>query len=226
MTIQEQIKLGEPIFSRIDELLSIGKRQEAFDIIENTEPLKEWVIELDSKSKPGTKYKTLPLSIQEAIMKRVFKIARINEIKSPIINQDKNGKFSVTIITIYEYCHDFVIKNNLYGIASVVVNDISQLELATPKASSMAVKNAIKQMGALLGKYLNISEVEEDIPVSNVEKPITPEERINSLSESIAFCKTLEELKSFRLVVYSKATPLEIHTLYETKLREFKKNKV
>lgn len=226
MTIQEQIKLGEPIFSRIDELLNIGRTQEALDIIETTDPLKEWIIELDSKSKPGTKYKTLPLSLQEAIMRRIFQYVKIFEIKPPLINQDKNGKFSSTIVVTLEYYYKMMGKDYLHGVATISCNDISQLELATPKASSMAVKNAIKQMGGLLGKYLNISEVEEDIPISNVEKPITPEERINSLSESIAFCKTLEELKSFRLVVYSKATPLEIHTLYETKLREFKKNKV
>ena len=106
------------------------------------------------------------------------------------------------------------------GIATVTVNDLQLLEMATPKASSMAVKNAIKQLGDLFGKSLNKLEDELEIPEQAVEQEATPEQ----LSSQLVACNSLEELKSYRLVVYSKGTPLELQDLYETRLRKFKNN--
>jgi hypothetical protein len=58
--------------------------------------------------------------------------------------------------------------------------NIQGLELATPKAESMAVKNAIKKLGGLFGKYLN--RVEDEI----IEEPqMNLEEKMESLPEAI-----------------------------------------
>lgn len=41
-----------------------------------------------------------------------------------------------------------------------------------------------------------------------------------SISELIAECKTIKDLKSYRMIVYTKDSPPETQEQYETKLRE------
>jgi len=213
---------GEPIFQRIKEAVSQEKHLLARNIIESTPPPAEWVVELPSKSNKSETYKTIPLDIMEGAMKTIFEDAHISSISSPAITQDRSGKYAVTIVV--EYCYkpfDNFIYKNLTGIATVVCSDISMLELATPKASSMAVKNAIKQMGDLFGKSLNKTEDEVEIPEHKEEEQATPEQLANQL----AACNTLDELKSYRLVVYAKSSPTELQELYETRLRSLKTKK-
>ena len=45
-----------------------------------------------------------------------------------------------------------------------------------------------------------------------------------SIPELINECKTVKELKSYRMIVYTKAVPPETQELYETKLRELQSN--
>jgi hypothetical protein len=215
------LEIGEPIFQQIKQAISEDKYQLAWSIIQTTPPPAEWVVELPSKSNKGETYKTIPLDIMEGVMKVIFEDAGINSISSPTITSDKSGRFAVTVITEYSY-KNF---NNRYsvlpGIATVVCNDMSMLELASPKASSMAVKNAIKQLGDLFGKSLNKSEDEIEIPEHKEEEQITPEQLANQL----ASCETMEDLKSYRLVVYAKNSPTELQELYETRLRSLKTKK-
>jgi hypothetical protein len=57
----------------------------------------------------------------------------------------------------------------------------------------MAVKNAIKKLGGLFGKYLN--RVEDEI----IEEPqMNLEEKMESLPEAIKNTQTIEELKTYR----------------------------
>ena len=213
------LELGEPIFQKIKKAVSEEKYQLASSIIQTTPPPAEWIIELPSKSNKSETYKTIPLDIMEGCMKVIFQDAYISSISSPTITQDKSGKYAVTVVVEYWYKsfeeHDY---RTLNGIATVVCSDISMLELATPKASSMAVKNAIKQMGDLFGKSLNKSEDEVELPEHKEEAQVTPEQ----LSNQLAACTTMEELKSYRLVVYSKTSPTELQELYETRLRQLK----
>ena len=51
---------------------------------------------------------------------------------------------------------------------------------------------------------------------------MTEEERIDSLRNSITFSQTENDLKSFRIVVYSKQGNAELQGLYEARLRELK----
>jgi hypothetical protein len=214
------LELGEPIFQRIKEAVHERKYSLAYQIIQNTPPPPEWVVELPSRSKKGDTYKTIPLDIMEGAMKVIFNNAQIGYISSPTIIQDKSGHFAVTVQITYVYISFDKEQYNLPGIATVTVNDLQLLEMATPKASSMAVKNAIKQLGDLFGKSLNKLEDELEIPEQAVEQEATPEQ----LSSQLVACNSLEELKSYRLVVYSKGTPLELQDLYETRLRKFKNN--
>jgi len=214
------LELGEPIFKRIKDAVHERKYSLAYQIIQNTPPPPEWVVELPSRSKKGDTYKTIPLDIMEGAMKVLFKEAQISLISSPTFTQDKSGRFAITVQVNYKYISFDERAHKLPGIATVTVNDLQLLEMATPKASSMAVKNAIKQLGDLFGKSLNKLEDELEIPEQAVEQEATPEQ----LSSQLVACNSLEELKSYRLVVYSKGTPLELQDLYETRLRKFKNN--
>jgi hypothetical protein len=215
------LEFGEPIFQRIKEAVSQQKYQLATSIIQTTPPPAEWVVELPSKSRKGETYKTIPLDILEGVMKVIFEEASINTISSPTITQDKSGRFAVTTIIEYYYKPFDGTFATLPGIATVFANDIQLLEMATPKASSMAVKNAIKQLGDLFGKSLNKAEDEVEIPEHKEEVEATPEE----LSKQLVACTTMEELKSYRLVVYAKSSPTELQELYETRLRSLKTKK-
>ena len=212
------LEFGEPIFQRIKEAVSQQKYQLAMSIIQTTPPPAEWVVELPSKSRKGETYKTIPLDILEGVMKIVFGEAYIASINSPTITQDKSGRFAVTVLVDYFYKPFDANYTTIPGLATVFASDIQLLEMATPKASSMAVKNAIKQLGDLFGKSLNKAEDEVEIPEHKEEVEATPEE----LSKQLVACTTMEELKSYRLVVYAKSSPTELQELYETRLRSLK----
>jgi hypothetical protein len=216
-----KLQLGEPIFRKIREAISENKFELANSIIQNTPPPSDWVVELPSKVKKGETYKTLPLDIMEGAMKVLFKRAMLESISSPTITQDKSGKIAVTVSIVYSYTDHSDSVHWLPGVATVVVSDLSLLEMATPKASSMAIKNALKQLGDLFGKSLNKADDELELPEQIAEVELTPEQLANQL----AACESMEDLKSYRLVVYAKNSPTELQELYETRLRSLKTKK-
>ena len=215
------LELGDPIFQKIKEAVSQQKYELAWSIIQTTPPPQEWVIELPSKSRKGETYKTIPLDIMEGAMKIIFGSASIKDISSPTIIQDKSGRFAVTVTVEYMFDSFSNVYPILPGIATVFASEIHLLEMATPKASSMAVKNAIKQLGDLFGKSLNKSEDEIELPEHKEEEQATPEQ----LASQLTACTTIEDLKSYRLVVYAKGSPTELQELYETRLRSLKPKK-
>ena len=211
---------GEAIFNRIAEFAE-GRESltDVLEMIDRYEPPASWILELPSQLKEGT-YKTLPLELMEAAVKRIFgQESGITSISSPTIIQDKLGKFSVSVTAEYTLCGGYGYYR-LTGIASVTSPNLQGLELATPKASSMAVKNALKQLGGLFGKYLNKVEDQEisEEPKENLE------DKLESLPETLKSIKNLEELKTFRKLVYSKSVSHEIQAIYEEKFRELKSN--
>jgi len=192
---------------------------EIYKAIDNATPNPEWIVELPSKTNRNEKYRTIKLSKMEELMKMHFGYAAISEISEPVITCDKNSRFAVTVRAVYEFQAPEGGIRKLYGIATSVVNDITMLELATPKASSMAVKNAIKQLGGLFGKYLNDSDdAEQDLPSD--EKKFSIEEQRAAIIDGIVSSKSLMDLKSWRNLVYSKMCTHEEQALYETKLRQ------
>lgn len=211
---------GEAIFNRIAEFAEgPDSLTDVLEMIDRYEPPASWILELPSQLKEGT-YKTLPLEVMEASAKRIFGYqSAISTISSPTIIQDKMGKFSVSVTAEYTLCGGYGYYR-LTGIASVTSPNLQGLELATPKASSMAVKNALKQLGGLFGKYLNKVEDQEisEAPKENLE------DKLESLPETLKSIKNLEELKTFRKLVYSKSVSHEIQAIYEEKFRELKSN--
>jgi len=224
LLINMNIKLleaGEPIFQQIKKAVLDKKYQVAYNIIQTTPPPTEWVVELPSKARKGETYKAIPLDVMEGAMKVIFKDAHISRISSPTFVQDKSGRLAVTVTVDYCYISFNGLQYTIPGIATVLANDISLLEMATPKASSMAVKNAIKQIGDLFGKSLNNGEDQVEIPDQKVEEEATPEQ----LSSQLVACNNIDDLKSYRLLVYAKGTPTELQELYETRLRTLKTKK-
>lgn len=219
MTIKDQLKDAEAIFSRIDKLIKADKINEAYEIIQGENPPPSWIIELPSIAQKGETFKTIKLELMEAVMRRIFGKCDVNHIEPPIISQDKSGFASATVVVgVKTYTLGTTNQIILSGVATEVVNSIKLLPLATPKASSMAVKNAIKQVGRLLGKYLNNENEEIDLPIEDV-KP-SPEDQVQAVTQGIITAKSINDLKSWRSLVYSKMGTKEQQELYETKLRQ------
>jgi hypothetical protein len=81
------------------------------------------------------------------------------------------------------------------------------------------VKNAIKQLGRLFGKYLNNEAEELELPIQSDENHLTPEQELQAITEGILSAKTQSDLKSWRHLVYAKKNA-EQQNLYESKLRQ------
>lgn len=224
MTLKEQMLDAEPIFSEIDRLVKQEKFDEAYEIIQITNPPDSWLIELDSRLKKGEKYKSIKLELMEAAVRRIFGLCELRSIEQPIIAQDKQGMVSVTVVCKLEtrYLDDKPFPLVLSGVSTEIVDNMRLLPLATPKASSMAVKNAIKQLGRLFGKYLNNEAEELELPIEPTEKLLSPEEELQAITDGILAAKTQEDLKSWRHLVYSKKN-LDQQNLYESRLRQLSK---
>lgn len=218
MTIREQLEIGEPIFKKIDSLKATGIGYELNEFIANTPPPDEWIIELQSVANPKEKFKTIKLELLEAVMKRVYGFYAIKSISQPIIVQDKQGSVSVTINVEIEIRYAGGYIKIIPGIATEVVPNMRLLPLATPKASSMAVKNAIKQLGKLFGKYLNNEADDVELPITESEP--TLEDQSNAVTQGIIMANSVADLKSWRSLAYSKMGTKEQQDLYETKLRQ------
>ena len=216
------LKDAEHIFARIDEYEAAPESlDDILQLVDRYEPPASWILELPSQIKEGTTYKTLPIDVMEAAAKRIFgQQSGIETIGDPIIVQDKTGKFSVSVSVSYSLGNTYGYKC-VTGIASVTSPNLHGLELATPKASTMAVKNALKQLGGLFGKYINRAEDQEELSIEPDEPKLTEED----LAKKLAACKTIDDLKSYRLIVYNKGLSPDIQSLYETLLRQFKTDK-
>ena len=107
------------------------------------------------------------------------------------------------------------------GIASEFAPNTKYLTLATPKAASMAFKNAAKKIGTLFGKDLNRGIENNELPSVFVEKEPkqTTQQRVIS---QIANCKTTDELESYKLLSNSDEV---IKQAYNEKYTEFIKAK-
>jgi len=106
---------------------------------------------------------------------------------------------------------------HFFGISSEFAPNTKYLTLATPKAASMAFKNAAKKIGTLLGKDLNRGIENNELPSVFIEKEPkqTTQQRVIS---QIANCKTTDELESYKLLSNSDEV---IKKAYNEKYTEF-----
>lgn len=221
MTLQQQLQDAEHIFKKIDSYVSSGSYDKAYELIQTENPPQSWITELDSRAKKGEKFKTIKLELMEAAVRRIFGVCELRTIENPIIHSDKSGMISVTIISKIETKH---LDKKPYplvlsGIATEVVDSAKLLPLATPKASSMAAKNAMKQLGKLFGKYLNNESEELELPIQSDENLLSPEQELKAITDGIVAAKNVKDLKSWRHLVYQKKNA-EQQDLYESRLRQ------
>lgn len=179
------------------------------------EPTKDMVREF--KNKAGeVEYLYLPKSI---IQKELLSIYE-GHTKWEMLRETV-GKVGMYGTGILHYKHP-VSGEWLFVTGTASLPHEKKMRLQFPNLESHCFLNAVKKIGVWFGQTLNLND-EDAMPddVTQLDE-ISPEERATSLAESLAFCKTMEELKSYRLVVYAKGTSHELKALYETKLRELK----
>jgi len=180
------------------------------------EPTKDMVREF--KNKAGeVEYLYLPKSIIQKELLRIYEGHTKWEMLRETVG--KQGMFGTGIL---HYKHP-VSGEWLFVTGTASLPHEKKLRLLFPSLESHCFLNAVKKIGVWFGQTLNLNI--EDVMPDDVTQldDISEEERATSLAESLAFCKTMEELKSYRLVVYAKGTSHELKELYETRLRELKK---
>jgi len=143
------------------------------------------------------------------------------EINKTQFVQDKFGisvtvevRLTISLSKTSDWVPDLLL---FFGIASEFAPNTKYLTLATPKAASMAFKNAAKKIGRLLGKDLNRGIENNELPSVFVEKEPkqTTQQRVIL---QIANCKTTDELESYKLLSNSDEV---IKKAYTEKYTEF-----
>jgi hypothetical protein len=171
---------------------------------------KDW-IKTKKSEVTGTEYQFNDIELIEDLMDYFFQWNyRIVDTK---IVSDKVG-FSVTITVELLYWKKVTEQYAVYGIASEYAANTKQLTLITPKAASMAFKNAAKKIGKVFGKDLNRGIENNELPVVQVEKESkkTTKEKV---LEQISKCTTADELETYKLLCMS---DVELKNAYQEKL--------
>ncbi len=176
----------------------------------NSPQHKDW-IKTKKSEVTGTEYQFNDIELIEDLMDYFFQWNyRIVDTK---IVSDKVG-FSVTITVELLYWKKVTEQYAVYGIASEYAANTKQLTLITPKAASMAFKNAAKKIGKVFGKDLNRGIENNELPVVQVEKESkkTTKEKV---LEQISKCTTADELETYKLLCMS---DVELKSAYQEKL--------
>lgn len=177
----------------------------------NSPQHKEW-IKTKKSEVTGTEYQFNDIELIEDLMDYFFQWNyRIVDTK---IVSDKVG-FSVTVTVELLYWKKVTEQYAVYGIASEYAANTKQLTLITPKAASMAFKNAAKKIGKVFGKDLNRGIENNELPVIQVEKESkkTTKEKI---LEQISKCTTIDELETYKLLCLSDA---DLKSAYHEKIK-------
>ena len=170
---------------------------------------KDW-IKTKKSEVTGTEYQFNDIELIEDLLDYFFQWNyRIVDTK---IVSDKVG-FSVTVTVELLYWKKVTEQYAVYGIASEYAANTKQLTLITPKAASMAFKNAAKKIGKVFGKDLNRGIENNELPVVQVEKESkkTTKEKI---LEQISKCTTVDELETYKLLCLS---DVDLKTAYQDK---------
>lgn len=163
-------------------------------------------------------YEFNDIEVVESLLTGVYDSWFYDFMFAPVITQDKNGGASVTV-TVKLFVFD--IEDTQYttrvGIATEYVSSIKMLQLATPKAATMALKNAAKKLGELFGSSLNRGLEDSELPTVQVEK-ITPSSREESYTIVLKEAKTKAEVESCKYMLITPA----LKALYAKKLKTLK----
>jgi hypothetical protein len=184
------------------------------------------VVALDHKQKPEwikkkksiigeNNYEYNDIEVIESILMGVFEDWYYDFMFAPVITTDKNGGASVTVtVKLYGMFPRELNYVCRVGVATEYVSSIKMLQLATPKAASMAMKNAAKKFGQIFGSSLNRGIEDVELPSVQLEKT----SRSDSYEEVLKNAKTKAEVESCK---YMLITP-ELKALYAKKIKTFK----
>lgn len=191
MTLDQLMKLGEPIFKEIDAAIKEGNQDKFSKLLNSPQP-KDWIIIKKSKNKKG-EFQQNPIELIEAIMFRIFKFYHYDIMD--IVSNQFQGKFAMTVSIqlFYDYPFADVFAKRQSGVATVVASSIEMLELATPKAASMAFKNASRKIGKLLGKDLNREIENEDLETIQVDNKPKHDDDFEKFKVDLSNMKTRSE---------------------------------
>lgn len=167
----------------------------------------------------ATEYQFNDIELIEDLMDYFFTEWKYEIVDTKIVS-DKVG-FSVTVTVKLQYVgspnvfySEFF--GSKYGIASEYAANTKQLTLVTPKAASMAFKNAAKKIGRIFGKDLNRGLENNELPVINLEKQ-DKKSTTQNLIDSINSCVTTDQLVTYQIL--AKSNP-DTWAIYQQKAKE------
>lgn len=181
------------------------------------EPTPDMVKEVRNK-KGELEYRYIPKSILQRELMTIYD----GHTKFEMLRETV-GKSGMYAVALFHYKHP-VSGEWLYVSGTASLSHENKMRLSFPNLESHCFLNAVKKIGVWFGQCLNTSQ-EDAMPDEDDmggEEP-TPEETAATTSQQLINCTTLEDLKSYRLVVYAKTSPKELQELYETRLRQLKK---
>jgi len=180
------------------------------------EPTVEMVKEVKNK-KGELEYRYIPKSILQRELLTIYD----GHTKFEMLRETV-GKSGMYAVGLFHYKHP-VSGEWLFVSGTASLPHDKHLRLGFPNLESHCFLNAVKKIGPWFGQTLNTSQ-EDAMPDEDDMKGEEPtaEETATTTSQQLINCTTLEDLKSYRLVVYAKTSPKELQELYETRLRQLK----
>ena len=182
------------------------------------EPLPEMVKEVMDK-KGNIEYKYIPKSIIQQQLLEIYQGHDSFEMLRETVS--KAGMYGTGVLKVkHPFTCDWISKT---GTASLPHD--KKLRLGFPNLESHCFLNAVKKLGKWFGRDLNIREEDAmpDDETLNAEPDV--EETKGNLTTQIINCSNLVDLKSYRVIVFSKQGSPELQGLYETRLRDLTKQK-
>ena len=182
------------------------------------EPTTEMIKEVRNK-KGDLEYKYIPKSIIQQQLLEIYEGNDSFEMLRETVS--KAGMYGTGVLKVkHPFSGEWISKT---GTASLPHD--KKLRLGFPNLESHCFLNAVKKLGKWFGRDLNIRE-EDAMPDDETlnSEPDVEETKVN-LTTQIINCSNLIDLKSYRIVVFSKQGSPELQGLYETRLRDLTKQK-
>jgi hypothetical protein len=160
--IKALLNLAEPVFSQIDQLISLKQFNLAYAMIQQAPQPPEWV-SIGKSEIDMSEYKFNDIELVEGIMYRLFDCNWGYTIINVHTLNDK-GRFATTAIidTHYKFAGEAEYRHQ-GGVATSYCTDVKALIISSPKSVSQAKKNSLKYIGKLLG--LDLNREQEELPI-------------------------------------------------------------
>ena len=182
------------------------------------EPLIEDIVEVKNK-KGELEYRYIPKSI---LQKKLLEIYEGNDSFEMVRETvSKSGMYGTGVLRVkHPYSGEWICKT---GTASLPHD--SKLRLGFPNLESHCFLNAVKKLGVYFGSTLNVREEDAMPDDETLNAEVGEQETKDNMTSQIINCSSVNDLKSYRIIVFSKQGSPELQGLYETRLRDLTKQK-